>query len=156
MLDVGPSFFVVAVVDGRIRFDGFQCFRRRDVRKLQVPAKYAAFAESVLRKRSAPIPKKPAVDVSSLSLLLSTANRAFQLVTLHREEFDAGICHIGTVTDLTEDRVSLLEIGPDASWDEKPETYRLKEITRVDFGGDYEDALHLIGGSPKPNGSGRK
>jgi len=47
--------------------------------------------------------------------------------------------------------VSLLEIGPDAVWDDKPETYRLSEITRVDFGGDYEGALHLVGGSPRIN-----
>jgi hypothetical protein len=45
--------------------------------------------------------------------------------------------------------VSLLEIGPDAAWDNESETYRLSEITRVDFGGDYEEALHLVGGSPK-------
>ncbi|HEX7424334.1 MAG TPA: hypothetical protein VF311_10690 [Terriglobales bacterium] len=36
--------------------------------------------------------------------------------------------------------------GPDACWDDKPETYRLREITRVDFGGDYEEALRLVGG----------
>ncbi len=27
-----------------------------------------------------------------------------------------------------------------------PEEYRVAEITRVSFGGDYEDALHLVGG----------
>lgn len=44
--------------------------------------------------------------------------------------------------------MSLLEIGPDALWDDEPETYRLSEITRVDFGGAYEEALHLVGGFP--------
>ena len=42
----------------------------------------------------------------------------------------------------------LLEINPDASWDAEPREYRLRDITRVDFGGDYEDALHLVGGWP--------
>jgi len=44
--------------------------------------------------------------------------------------------------------LSLQEIGPDAVWDEASTQYTLKQITRVDFGGDYEDALHLVGGSP--------
>ena len=39
-----------------------------------------------------------------------------------------------------------LEINPDATWDEKPNEYKLSEITRVDFGGDYEKALYLVGG----------
>jgi hypothetical protein len=44
--------------------------------------------------------------------------------------------------------VSLLEIGPDAKWEDKPKEYRVTEITRVNFGGDYENALHLVGGVP--------
>jgi hypothetical protein len=45
-------------------------------------------------------------------------------------------------------RVSMLEICPDAMWDETPSEHRLNEITGVNFGGDYEDALHLVGGRP--------
>lgn len=45
------------------------------------------------------------------------------------------------------DRVSLLEIGPGASWDDQPNEYKLRDITRIDFGGDYEQALHLVGGA---------
>jgi hypothetical protein len=45
-------------------------------------------------------------------------------------------------------RVSLLKIDPDATWDTTPTEYRLREITRVGFGADYENALHLVGGEP--------
>jgi hypothetical protein len=55
---------------------------------------------------------------------------------------------IGRVTGIANGRVSLLEITPGAKWDKHPEEYRLREITRVDFGGDYEEALHLVGGPP--------
>jgi hypothetical protein len=50
------------------------------------------------------------------------------------------------VVEVRKGGVTLLEIGPDAVWDDQLETYRLNEITRVDFGGDYENALHLVGG----------
>ena len=40
------------------------------------------------------------------------------------------------------------EIGPDAVWEEEAETYRVAQITRVDFGGAYEEALYLVGGDP--------
>lgn len=31
-------------------------------------------------------------------------------------------------------------------WEDTPQEYRIKEITRVNFGGDYENALYLVGG----------
>jgi hypothetical protein len=147
VLDIGPQFFLLAMVSDGIRFNGFQCYRLSDVRKLRVPDKYALFHEAVLKKRGERIPKKPHVVVNSLAELLLTANRAFPLVTIHREKVDGGACWIGRVVDVGKGRVTLLEIGPGANWRDRLETYRLSEITRVDFGGDYEDALYLIGAS---------
>jgi hypothetical protein len=153
VLDIGPQFFLLALVSDGLRFNGFQCFRLSDVRKLQVPDKYARFHESVLKKRRQGIPRKIPVVVKNLSELLLTANRAFPLVTVHRETVDPEVCSIGRVIDVRNGHVTLLEIGPDARWDNQPETYRLSEITRVDFGGDYEDALHLVGGAPSAHGT---
>ncbi len=151
VIDIGPQFFLVALVSEGIRFDGFQCFRLSDVRRLQAPAKYAAFAEAALKKRGERIPKKPDVVVSSLQKLLLSAGQTFPLVTIHREKVDPSVCYIGRVVGVKNGRVSLLEIGPDAVWNDKAETYQMNEITRIDFGGDYEEALHLVGGLPKTN-----
>jgi hypothetical protein len=145
VLDIGPRFFLIALVSDGLRPNGFQCYRLSDVRKLRVPHKYARFHEAVLKKRGIRFPKKPHVDLSNLAKLLLTANRAFPLVTIHREKVDASVSWIGRVVDIRKGWVTLLEIGPDASWDDRLEIYRLSEITRVDFGGDYEDALQLIG-----------
>jgi hypothetical protein len=147
VLDIGPKFFLIALVSDGLRPNGYQCYRLADIRQLRVPDKFARFHEAVLKKRGIRFPKKPWVDVNSIEKLLQTANRAFPLITIHREKVDAGACWIGRVVDLGRGRVTLLEIGPDASWDDELETYRLSEITRVDFGGDYENALQLIGGS---------
>jgi hypothetical protein len=95
------------------------------------------------------MPRKPRLKLASLGALLWSANRAFPLVTIHREKVDPDVCHIGRITALKNNRVSLLEIGPDALWDKEISDYSLKEITRVDFGGDYEKALHLVGGAPR-------
>jgi len=76
-------------------------------------------------------------------------------VTIHREQVDPNVCWIGRVHGLDRSRVSLLEIGPDARWEDSPEEYRVAEITRVSFGGEYENALHLVGGDPVVNSRGR-
>jgi hypothetical protein len=148
VLDIGPRFFLIAIVGDRVRFDGFSCIRLSDVRKLQAPHYYAAFAEAVLRKRGERMPKKPRVSMASVDEMLLSADRAFGLVTIHRENINPDVRQIGRVVGVSKGRVKLLEIGPDASWDDEPKVYRLSEISRVDFGGDYENALQLVGGSP--------
>jgi hypothetical protein len=68
------------------------------------------------------------------------------LVTIHRERVDRGVCWIGRVIGVDRGCVKLLEIRPDATWNDEPEVYRLSEITRIDFGGGYAEALKLVGG----------
>ena len=147
VLDVGPEFFLLALVSDQIRFDGFQALRLRDVRKLRENP-FASFVEAALKARHERRPRKPKVNLGSLSSLLLSAGRAFPLVSIHRERVDAGTCQIGRVMGVSKGKARILEIGPGAVWDKKPTDYALKQITRVDFGGAYEDALHLVGGDP--------
>jgi hypothetical protein len=147
VLDIGPKFFLLALVSDRIWFDGFECFRISDVRDLK-PDPYVNFVEAALKKRSERITKKPRVDLKGIAELLRSAARLFPLVTIHREGKRPDVCWIGRILGVQGGKVSLLEINPDATWDAKPTEYRLNEITRVDFGGDYENALHLVGGEP--------
>src|SRR5262245_54591984 len=97
VLDIGPRWFLLALVRDGIRFDGFQCFRLSDVRKLQVPHPYAAFTEAALKKRGERLPKKLRVTVASIEELLLSANRLFPLVVIHREKVDPDICEIGRI-----------------------------------------------------------
>jgi hypothetical protein len=156
VLDVGPDFFLIALVTHGLRFDGYQCLRLSDVRQLEVPGRNHAFVEAALKKRGQRIPRKPPVVLRTLHKLLLTANQTFSLVTIHRERVNPDVCQIGRVVHLNKGYVWLLEIGSDGVWDGEPETYRLSEITRVDFGGDYEDALFLVGGAPIANSLRRR
>jgi hypothetical protein len=147
ILDIGPKFFLMALVSDRFWLDGFECFRVSDVSDVR-PDPYAHFAETVLQKRCERVSKKPRLSVASIEELLLSASRVFPLVTVHREQVDPGVCWIGRILSVERGQMSLLEINPDATWDEKPNHYRLSEITRVNFGGDYENALHLVGKDP--------
>jgi hypothetical protein len=153
VLHVGPRFFLLAYVGDGVRLDGFACFRASDVKDFG-PAPYAAFVEAALKKRVERRPKKPRVSLANIGELLLSAGRAFPLVAIHREQLDPDVCFVGRVLDVSGGRLSMLEIGPDAVWEDTPEEYRLSEITRGDFGGDYENALDLVGGAPPPRKAG--
>jgi len=148
VLDIGPEFFLLGLIDDNIRFNGFQCYRISDVRKLKAPAPTAEFLVKALRIRQESIDKKPEIDLSSIAALLRSANELFPLTTIHREAINPDTCKIGKVVEIKNKQAQLLEIDPGAIWAKDPSTVRLNDVTRVDFGGAYEDALHLVGGKP--------
>ena len=120
------------------------------------PAPYAAFAEAALEKRGERVPRKPRVNMAGIGELLTSAGRAFPLVTIHREEIDPDACWIGRVLAANRSIVSIREITPAARWESTPEEYALSEITRVGFGADYEGALYLVGGEPPPTSGAKR
>lgn len=143
---IGPRFFLLSVVSDRIWFDGFECFRIGDVSDIADP--HVEFVETALRLQGQNRPDPPVLDLSSIDGLLVSAGAAFQLIAIHRERVDPDVCQIGQVISVRGGKLSLLEIDPDANWDAQPSEFRTREITRVNFGGDYENALHLVGGDP--------
>lgn len=155
VLDVGSKFFLLALVSDRIRFDGYECFRVSDVSRIEIPSRTTLeFVETALKKRRERLGRKPRIDLTGIDRILLSANRLFPLVSIHRDRADPDVCWIGRIRGIDRGRVSLLEINPDATWDEEPTEHPIADITRVSFGGDYEDALNLVGGQP-PKESGR-
>lgn len=145
VLAVGDAHFLVALVSDQLRFDGFACFRVKDLKSIEVDP-YRKFAEAALKKRGLRRPRVPRVHLETTRVILESASAISPLVTLHREEVDPEVCHIGQVIGTNRTQVALLEISPHAVWEQAAATYALREITRIDFGGSYEEALLLVGG----------
>lgn len=146
ILDVGAEFFLLGLVSDRLWLDGFECFRVGDVDEL-VPDPYADFTQAALAARGEARPAMT-LGLDDIVALLTSAAERFPLVTIHQERDQPEACYIGKLISIEGGIAWMLEIGPDAKWDEDPSAHKLAEITRVNFGGDYEDALALIGGSP--------
>jgi len=146
ILGVDSEFFLLGLVSDRLWLDGFECFRTDEVDEL-VDDPYAEFTQAALAARGEGRPELTLRLTNIAALLLSAAER-FPLVTIHKERDRPDACYVGKVISVEGGIVWMLEIGPDAKWDAAPTAHKLGEITRVNFGGDYEDALALIGGSP--------
>jgi hypothetical protein len=65
-------------------------------------------------------------------------------VTIHPKEQYAGTCCIGREARFSDGRVEFRAIDPEAGWIDDDEGYELAGITRVDFGGQYEEALWQV------------
>ena len=145
---VGAAFFALQVIDDSIRFNGISCIRFTDVTKVVAPDPYAGFLIKALKARGEKRGKIKSIDLSSTHALVATAAKHYPLVTIHLEKAQPDVCYIGKILSVTDSKLTLLHVSPGAKWESSPEHYSLAEITRIDFGGAYEEALYLVAGEP--------
>lgn len=144
----GRSYFVFEIVTTSARLDGMACMRYSDVSGI-APADHAPFIERALKARGSPRASQAPVDLSSLPAIIESAARSFPVITLHVPSEDMRYeCFIGRVIEMGEDTVDFCHITRDGEWEEFLREIPYDEIIRVDFGGDYEDALLLAAQAP--------
>ena len=146
VVGLGLEFFALEIVDQSIRYDGYNCLRYADVSECKVPDPHAEFQERALKARGMSRKSAFLIDLTSIHSLLTTAGRAFDVITLHKELLDDGTCYIGKFQSLSDGEVMLREVTPDGEWDSILTPHPPSAITRVDFGCAYEEALVLVAG----------
>lgn len=88
------------------------------------------------------------VDLSSDESVIRTMGENTPLITIHTERAWPDECYIGELRGITDGKVLLREINPNAKWSNENTSWRLKDVTQVERGGRYEQALQLVGGEP--------
>ena len=58
------------------------------------------------------------------------------------------ICYIGSLISVAANRSRLLEVDTEGRWRIKARSIDPDDVTRIDFGGRYEEALALVAGPP--------
>jgi hypothetical protein len=138
---VGETWVVLQTIDARMRLDGYSAIRLEDVTDCRSEDDHSFTAKALSLRGDRPA--RPGVDATGLANLLSSAQRQFGLVSIFIERHAPDVCYIGRVLEVNSTDLTLEPIDPEARWQE-PEVYELHDITRVDFGGSYEQALALV------------
>jgi hypothetical protein len=145
---VGHRWVLLSLVDDGAYLNGFAAIRLTDVKGVVPWGGSESFAVRALRGRGEWPPHSPEISLDSAGGLLRDAADVSPLVTLHVEVDDPTVCFIGRPVVIAARSVRLLEVTPDASWEEMPTTYRFSDVTRIEFGGRYEAALASVAGAP--------
>ncbi len=82
------------------------------------------------------------IELSSIASLITSAAASFPLLTFHLEIRKPNDCYIGPVLKQTAQICVIDDLGPDAEWS-GARRLRLADITRIEFGGGYEQALAM-------------
>lgn len=145
---IGAAWVALAKLDDRVRPDGWSILRLSDIKAVSIDPDPGCFEIRALRARSLWPPTPIDVALDDVVALVTTAARADTVITMFVEDDRPQICRIGTVVSLDEQTLRLLEIDTQGEWHRKPRAIDLEDITRIDLGGGYEEALCLVAGPP--------
>ncbi|WP_394180065.1 hypothetical protein [Marinomonas posidonica] len=140
VVDANEEMVLLQLVDDSVRLNGYQILFLEDISDFAHPAPFNDFQKRVLALREEEV-VDPEVDLDDLAVLLMDISEEYGLVTLHREEVEPDSCEIGRVIRADAVTYELEEIGSDARWFDDSFEYDLYDITRIEFGGAYEEAL---------------
>lgn len=143
VVGLSERFVLIHRLDPNLFLNGYTALRVGDVKKPRALSDADFFALRALTLRGEHAVPQPDILLLDLPGLLSSASTHFPLVSLHCDKILPNTCFIGRVKALTGKHVTLSEIDPSARW-RYTRRFKLKNITRVDFGGGYEDALWRV------------
>lgn len=148
VVGVGSEWVAVAKVGSAIRLDGWCFVRLADVQSVYIEPDPECFEVRALKARGEWPPKAALADLDSPRALIESVAQTAPMVSLHAEFDRPDICWEGAVTSINEATVDLLEISTRAVWYTETRPVDLDDITRVEVGGGYEEALILVAGPP--------
>jgi len=139
----------------RFDLDGYVVFRNSDVRRWRSVPEDSVRIRALQLKSIKPV-RKRRLSLASWPQLLDTANKLFPMMIIYRERIHRDACQVGRLVSMNRASLELKEIRPDGSWDDCYR-YKFSDLTRVDFGGGYEDAFARVaaaGAASKPKRTG--
>lgn len=148
VVGVGQGWVLLHEVDGAVELNGYAAVPLADVFDAWLLDEELSIVERVFRLRK--LSPRPLNDppLDSAADLLRWADAANPLISVFVERDIPDVCYIGRVQSFGADEFTLSTITTGAQW-ENDETFRYDAVTRVDFGGKYEDALALVAASTK-------
>ncbi|MBC7808153.1 MAG: hypothetical protein H7145_18640 [Akkermansiaceae bacterium] len=146
---LNDDFVLIQNVSKDVFLDGYSVLPVREIKSVIVGK------ETFLPRGLAHFDEKPSapsgICLDDSPSLLASADVHFPLVSLEVGRKKPGCLFVGRVADLKNRYVMLRQITSEAKWEETPRKYRLRDITRVDFGGRYEAALWRVAQSELTN-----
>ena len=150
VVGIGEKWVALQRLSDRIAFDGWQLIRVQDIQAVSMDPDPDCFEVKALKARSLWPPSAPELTLDDVFSAVDSASAATALVSVF-DEFDRpDVCWIGDVTSLDDSKLHLLEVNTRGGWARRPRTFDPADVTRIDFGGGYEEALRLVAG-PAPS-----
>jgi hypothetical protein len=146
VVGLARDWLLLHKADERAYLDGYSAVPVADVFDAWTVDPHATVTERALRLVGEHPKPLPELDLISARAVIEYADAHFPLVTVYVERNIPDVCYIGRIVRLAGDEFTLATITPGARWD-GVETFAYDDVTRVEFGAKYEDALARVAAS---------
>jgi hypothetical protein len=151
VVGIGAEWVALQRLSDRIAFDGWQLVRRKDIQSVTIEPDPDCFEITALRARDLWPPTAPELDLDlddTVGAITTASRAAATMLSVHVELDRPDVCWIGAVTSVDERLLRLLEVNTHGGWARRSRTFDPADVTRLDLGGGYEEALLLVAGPP--------
>lgn len=143
-------FTLIHIVDKDwYQLDGYCIFQNKSVKKFRVYDKDEYFFNEVVKLKKLEPKPVPQVSIESWEVILQTVNDNFNLVGIESELIYKNQLNIGKIKKVNKKKFSLIEIDPEAEWDDFSTKYEFQHLTKVCFDSSYNKTLWDISESRK-------
>ncbi len=145
VVDVSPRLVLLNQISHRIHLDGFEVLRLEDVTEVTTEWRARRFVERALELKGQ-ARKTPAgpIDLAGMREAVLSANAAYPVIVIDREKDWPGEAAIGRIREEVRGGFRLHWITPAARWKWDGTPYRWAEVTRLEFGNEYEQTLAMV------------
>jgi hypothetical protein len=143
VVGLGGGWLLLHVCTKDAVLDGYVAMPVDDVFDAWTVDAEETVAERALRLRGEHPSPLPELDLDSVRSLIEYADASYPLVCVYVERELPDVCLIGRVERFDEDDFTLATITPGARW-QGEETFAYDAVTRLAFGGRYEEALARV------------
>jgi len=144
VLAANEKFTLVNNFDFDAGATGFAVFENKSVKDYELYDDSNSFDALLLKLKKINPKEKPEVSIDSMADLLRTAGELFPLIVIYREKIASDECWIGKIVEIKKNSFFLKSIDPNAEWEEELMKVLFKDVTRIEFGNGYENALQLV------------
>lgn len=144
VVGLGSELVMLHRLSDRIDLDGFEILRLRDVTAFREDFAERAFYTYALEMKREEARAPTGVDLTDIASAVRSVDESQSLVVIHREVLAPDEAAVGKVRATLSSGVRLHWMTPTAEWAEDETLYRYASITRIEFGGEYEETLAAV------------
>jgi hypothetical protein len=143
---VGRTDELLAIhqVSDRYSLDGYRIFRCSDLTEVDEKFHRRSLIEAALSIKHQS-PREPSdLDLSGMRRAMETAQALYPVLIIDRERIYPDEVEVGTVRMTSEETYVLRWLSPEAIWEDDDRPFRYRDVTMLEFAGEYEQTLALV------------
>tara|TARA_A100000171_G_scaffold34837_1_gene33345 strand:+ start:12876 stop:13415 length:540 start_codon:yes stop_codon:yes gene_type:complete len=140
IIDFNDTFLVLDSFDDDSKANGIVVFFRENITRIRWGGNEISSVYSLIdtsEKASTSID----IDLSSIQNILKSMNASYGYINVSIQDIDSGICFIGEITEMDDETIVINEYGSKKSLDRTNIMISIRDITKVEAGGQYEKGL---------------